>query len=136
MFSDHTCIDAINLLELVDQEIYLLSQKVSEENLKNLRKRIKNRFIDLAKKIISIHEINLKKRNLNPNNYDPTVVTTRFCTSCRKLKNVQSFENDCNQVKLPRCIDCKNLQHSNNQENCLQTYEKMLKDLRKNEIAR
>ncbi|KAL6264441.1 hypothetical protein P5V15_004550 [Pogonomyrmex californicus] len=112
--AEHSCIEALELLYLLDQEIVLLNRKIASLlSLAYLNERIAHTYLNFIRiygicGCKCITEIS-KDNELR----EPLEINTKFCWACLKLLPYHKFVPHTRMKKLSVCINCSSLSQRN-----------------------
>ncbi|XP_029165079.1 IQ and ubiquitin-like domain-containing protein [Nylanderia fulva] len=107
----HNCIDAFDLISLLDQEIALLNRKIEDLSLDYLNERIMHTYLNF----VSVYStcrckcVNSKDNELR----EPLEARMKFCRNCSKLLPFHRFFPHTRMKKLSVCISCSSLARRN-----------------------
>ncbi|XP_018403964.1 PREDICTED: IQ and ubiquitin-like domain-containing protein [Cyphomyrmex costatus] len=109
----HNCIEALDLLSLLDQEITLLNRKIEGLTLDYLNERITHTYLNFVR-IFGICGCECVTTESKDNELrEPLETETKLCRSCLKLLPIRKFLAHTRMKKLTICSSCSSLSRRN-----------------------
>ncbi|XP_057324171.1 IQ and ubiquitin-like domain-containing protein [Microplitis mediator] len=127
----HNCYPALDLADLIEQKILLLSRGLGS-SLVNLDKRISIGFLYFARNSHDCCSKSEPEEELS----ERTDKDKLLCRSCMKLMGRKKFNADAGVKKLSKCISCTWLYHQNVKKIDYDPYSCLLNDIRADEFGK
>ncbi|XP_018049820.1 PREDICTED: IQ and ubiquitin-like domain-containing protein [Atta colombica] len=109
----HNCVEALDLLLLLDQEITLLNRKIEGLSLDYLNERITHTYLNFVRMygICGCECITTESKNNELR--EPLETETKLCWNCLKLLPIHKFLAHTRMKKLTICSSCTSLSRRN-----------------------
>ncbi|KYN40172.1 IQ and ubiquitin-like domain-containing protein [Trachymyrmex septentrionalis] len=109
----HYCVEALDLLSLLDQEITLLNRKIEGLSLDYLNERITHSYLNFVRmyRICGCECITTESKDNELR--EPLETETKFCRNCLKLLPIRRFLAHTRMKKLTICSNCTALSRRN-----------------------
>ncbi|EGI58121.1 PREDICTED: IQ and ubiquitin-like domain-containing protein [Acromyrmex echinatior] len=109
----HNCVEALNLLSLLDQEITLLNRKIEGLSLGYLKERITHTYLNFIRMygICGCECITTESKDNELQ--EPLETETKLCRNCLKLLPIHKFLAHTRMKKLTICSSCTSLSRRN-----------------------
>ncbi|EZA49289.1 hypothetical protein DMN91_001508 [Ooceraea biroi] len=113
LLKEHNCLEAFDLLFLLDQEITLLNRKIKGLSLDSLNERIMHTYLNFVS-MYGICGCECVDENFKNDELRESLETrTKFCRSCLKLLPYHRFLSHTRMKKTSVCISCSSLRQRN-----------------------
>ncbi|NWR64767.1 IQUB protein, partial [Bucorvus abyssinicus] len=128
---EHECKLTLEIVELIDREVDLMSREVKEYNLEGLRKRICTLFLQYIK----TPKFNPEVARILKVPPDPLKLykNVNFCHSCENYLPSTEFPVPANSQTIGRCRLCCKLDNEARRRETILKYKLVLENLRKSE---
>ncbi|GAB1865111.1 IQ and ubiquitin-like domain-containing protein [Camponotus japonicus] len=111
LLESHNCIEAFDLISLLDQEIALLNRRIKDLSLDYLNERIIHTYLNFVSMYSMCGCVDAKSKDNELR--EPLETRMKFCRNCLKLLPCHRFLPHTRMKKLSICIDCSSLARRN-----------------------